>query len=69
MLFFWTVYSPNQHIRMISEGSCDIDRSNDFWNYNIVMAWINDILKEWKYIHVCEYITIFHNITDFALIK
>ncbi len=25
--------------------------------------------KEWKYIHVCEYITIFHNITDFALIK
>ncbi len=39
-------WAINQHIRMISEGSCDPeDWSNDHWKFNIYIIGINDILN------------------------
>jgi len=42
-------WASNQHIRMISEGSCDAeDRSNDadyIYNYNYVLKYIQIVYK------------------------
>ncbi len=35
---------PKQHIRMISEGSCE-DRSNDCWKFIFAITGINNILR------------------------
>ncbi len=38
-------YGPNQHIRMISEGSCDTeDWSNGYWKFSLSISGINYIL-------------------------
>ncbi len=42
-------WEPNQHIRMISEGSCDAeDWSNDAENSAFVSTWINYMSKNIK---------------------
>jgi len=39
-------WAPNEHIRMLSEGSCDTeDYSNGCWKFNIAVIGRNYILK------------------------
>ncbi len=60
---FVVVRAPNQHIRMISEGSCDVeDWSNHAENSALNHTEINDILKyipiEQSYFKLQKYFTI-----------
>ncbi len=39
------VWAPNQHVRMISKGSCDTeDWSNDCWKFSFAITGIKYIL-------------------------
>ncbi len=58
-------WAPKQHIKMISEGSCDTeDWSNDCWKFSFAITRINYILKYTEMEKRLFFIVIiFHNIT------
>ncbi len=62
-------WAPNQHIRMISEGSCDTeDWSNGCWKFSFAITGINYILKDVQVENsYFKILILFYNITVFSL--
>ncbi len=56
-------WAPNQHIKMISEGSCDTENwSKGFWNVSFDITGLNYILKYIEFVLNCNNLSKYYNI-------